>query len=109
MKTEHSALDAVQENGATSLVRTTIRFAKTALLVGTHLAPVRQKNQVALVARKGNLVRKVATLHQLRDARTVVRADTEERIRNRLHARIVSKGFTKTLRDRHLAWLAALG
>ena len=91
------------------LARTTTQFVETALLVGTHLPLVCQKNLVASFARKENLVKKVATLHQLRDARTAIRANTEERIRNPHHARIVSKAFIKTLRDRHLAWLAALG
>ena len=54
--------------------RTTTQFVETALLVGTHLPLVCQKNLVASSSRKGNLVKKAATLHQLRDARTAIRA-----------------------------------
>jgi hypothetical protein len=78
------------------LARTTTQFVETALLVGTQLPLVCRKNLVASSARKGNLVKKVATLHQLRDARTAIRANTEEMIRKLHHARIATKGSIRT-------------
>ena len=81
-------------------MRTTIPFAKTALLVGTHQPLESQENPVALIARRGDLVKKVATLHQLGDAKTVIRASIEEMIRNPHHAKIVSQGYIRTRRVR---------
>ena len=78
------------------LARKMTPFVKNALLVSTPRPLVCQKNLVALFARKGNLVKKVATLHQLRDARTAIRANTEERIRNPHHVRLVARVFIRT-------------
>ena len=78
------------------LARKMTPFVKTALLVSTHRPLVCQKNLVALFARKGNLVKKMATLHQLRDARTAIRANTEEMIRKLHLARLVARDFIRT-------------
>ena len=90
LKIVKNAFHAVQGNGAMLLARTTTQFVETALLVGTHLPLVCQKNLVASFARKGNLVKKMATLHQLRDARTAIRANTEEMILRQHLARLVA-------------------
>ena len=96
LKIVHNAFHAVQGNGAMLLARTTTQFVETALLVGTHLPLVCQKNLVASFARKGNLVKKMATLHQLRDARTAIRANTEEMILRQHLARLVVRVFIRT-------------
>ena len=90
------------------LARTTTQFVETALLVGTHLPLVCQKNLVASFAHKENLVKKVATLHQLGDARTAIRANTEEMIRKLHHARHVARVSIRTRKGRHLACRACL-
>ena len=78
------------------LARTTTQFVETALLVGTHLPLVCQKNLVASSARKGNLAKKVAIQHQLRDVRIATRANIEEMTRDPNHARIVPTDFIRT-------------
>ena len=85
------------------LKRTTTQSVKTALLVGTHLPLVFQKNLVASNARKGNLVNKVAKLHQLGDARIARKANIEETIRNPRHAMLVARVSTRKQKDKRLA------
>ena len=100
LKIEHSVFHAVQANGAMLLEHTTTQFVKTVPLVSTHQPLECQKNPVALIAHRGDLVKKVATLHQLGDAKTVTGANIEEMIRNPHHAQIVSQGYIRTRRVR---------
>ena len=69
MKPADNAFHVVLENGAISKEHTMTHFAETALLVSTHQLLACQKNPIALIARKGDLVNKVGTLQQLVDAR----------------------------------------